>query len=182
MISKEIKWKKIDGFNNYSISNFGNVRNDKTNKILKPYITKKKYIYINIMNNNGEYYNLRVHRLVAKAFIPNPLNKPCVNHLDYNPSNNFVDNLDWVTYSENCIYSSKNISIAHKGKRKNKEHKISISKSLITNENHHIYKNGNGWLFRFRLNGIDVNKTFKIKEEAIEYRDNYFKEIDYVIK
>ncbi len=48
-----------------------------------------------------------IHRLVAEAFIPNPYNKPCINHIDCNPSNNNVKNLEWVTYSENILHAEK---------------------------------------------------------------------------
>lgn len=50
---------------------------------------------------NGEHKTWLVHRLVALTFIPNPYFRPCVNHIDGNPANNHVENLEWCTYSEN---------------------------------------------------------------------------------
>lgn len=58
-----------------------------------------------LRTKDGEYKNARVHRLVALAFIPNPEGKPQVNHLDEDPSNNHVDNLEWATNRENAEYS-----------------------------------------------------------------------------
>lgn len=69
---------------------------------LNPWANKQGYKTITI---KGKQY--RVHRLVAQAFIPNPLNKPHVNHIDCNPSNNHVDNLEWCTPKENIAHSIK---------------------------------------------------------------------------
>jgi hypothetical protein len=111
-------YKVIKGFENYSVSNLGNVRNDKKDKILKQSLTKTGYKKVNL--NNGK--TIRVHRLVAEAFIPNPDNKPCVDHIDNNRTNNNVNNLRFVSYQENNFNTSitnKNTT-GHKGIRWNK--------------------------------------------------------------
>lgn len=183
--SKEEKWEIIEEYPNYMISTLGNVKSIKTNKILKQYINKKGYVHIGL-SIKGKLHNCQVHRLVAKTFIDNPLNKPCVNHIDFNPSNNNVDNLEWVTHSENCLWSSKNISLSHKGKAKTIQHKKAIRKSMLSLENskNYIYKTKTGYMFRFRPSkNEDINKTFKTIEQAIEYKNNYFKENkEYVIE
>ena len=94
------EFRKIEGFENYSVSNLGVVRNDKKGRILK-------------QSNNDGYKVLRLndilhraHILVAKAFIPNPENKECVDHIDTNRANNNVSNLRWATPSENNYNAS----------------------------------------------------------------------------
>ena len=59
------------------------------------------------LSNNGKVRNVLVHRLIATAFIPNPENKPEVNHLDENPQNNCVSNLEWATHKENVNYGTR---------------------------------------------------------------------------
>ena len=80
-------WKVIDNFSNYEISSFGNLRNKINKYILKPNI-KSGYSITSINNNKGEKKSVRIHRLVALTFIPNPLNKETVNHKDHNKLNN----------------------------------------------------------------------------------------------
>ena len=97
---KEI-FRDIKGFEGlYQISNFGNVKSLKRNIILKPSSNGKGYLHI-ILYKNRKSKVSRIHRLVAQAFIPNPENKPQVNHIDGNKRNNNVNNLEWVTNSEN---------------------------------------------------------------------------------
>lgn len=81
------------------MSSLGRIRNDLTQGILKPWKTSG-YHKVEIWNDNGPE-RFRVHRIVAEAFIPNPANKPTVNHRDGNPINNVVKNLEWNTVEEN---------------------------------------------------------------------------------
>jgi hypothetical protein len=103
------EWKKIK-IEGYSISNTGKFRNDKTGKILKPSIGSTGYYVVNIKPNGriGKSYSLKIHRLIAEAFIPNPENKPQINHKDCNRLNNNIENLEWVTNKENNIHAIEN--------------------------------------------------------------------------
>jgi hypothetical protein len=85
------EWSTIDNYDNYEVSTLGNVRNVKTGRILKP-ACKGGYIFI-VLCNKSKGITIPIHRLVAKAFIGNPENKPQVNHKDKNRSNNNVMNL-----------------------------------------------------------------------------------------
>lgn len=93
-------WRKIKQNQNYSINEFGDVRNDLTGKLKTPFINKKNgYLTVDLWSNNKST-KATVHRLLADAFIPNPENKPTVDHKDGNRQNNSLDNLRWATYDE----------------------------------------------------------------------------------
>ncbi|RJE47691.1 hypothetical protein A7K50_03320 [Dehalobacter sp. MCB1] len=98
-------WKNIKDFDNYQISNTGLVRKD--NKIIKSF-DNKGYERILLTNGNLKSKKL-IHRLVAEHFIPNPDNKPQVNHKDLNTKNNNDWNLEWVTNKENVQHAILNI-------------------------------------------------------------------------
>lgn len=99
-------WKTIKGYEKYKISNLGEIKNSKTGRILKK--DKSRNYYEVVLSEKGKIKKYSVHRLVAEYFIPNPENKPQVNHKDGNKLNNKVDNLEWVTCSENILHSYAN--------------------------------------------------------------------------
>ena len=132
-------WRKVSEFPNYSISNQGRVRHDKRNHIRKIFIDKDGYEIV-ALQKNGKPITRRVHKLVALAFVPNPLNKPCVDHIDTNKLNNNADNLRWVTQRENCnnpltklhkVEAGKKISKARKGIKLSEETKRKISEARM---------------------------------------------------
>lgn len=161
-------WKPIKDFEGYyEVSNFGRIKalerlvennggmQKRHEKILKPDKAKRKNgeYYIVSLCKNKKIYKKLVHRIVAETFIPNPENKPVVDHIDTDPSNNFVTNLRWATAKENALnplsrinnskskighpYHSyerteeirKKLSLAKKGKPLSEEHKKKLSES-----------------------------------------------------
>lgn len=101
------EWKNVIGYEGlYEVSNKGNVRNVRRNTLLK--LSKTNYGYIQVhLYKNGIRTGLRVHRLVAEAFIPNPDNLPQVNHKDEDKTNNNVTNLEWCTVKYNTNYGHR---------------------------------------------------------------------------
>lgn len=88
----------IDGFDLYQASSDGRIYSKRTKLFLKPKITRFGYAEITLYPGQ---VSKKVHRLVAEAFIPNPDDKPQVNHIDGDKLNNHVDNLEWSTSTEN---------------------------------------------------------------------------------
>lgn len=100
-------WKKyyFEGIETeYSISTDGLVKKDTKNDYILSQSSQQDYKFVTLQIE-GKQKRMRVHRLVAETFIPNPENKPFVNHIDGNRSNNNVENLEWVTPSENTQHA-----------------------------------------------------------------------------
>jgi hypothetical protein len=145
-----MNWKTIENYPKYQISDCGLLMNSRGN-ILKPGKNCDGYLHVDLYKN-GKRKTCKIHRLVAQAFIPNPENKPQVDHIDRDPSNNHVDNLRWATSSENN--QNKGVRCTNKLGIKN----ISYDKS----QNRYVYKK--------IIQGKRVQKSFKTLEEAIEFR------------
>ena len=131
-----MRWKVIEGYSNYSISNTGIVkrnnyiridklgrRTDVKEKVLKQHLDKDGYYRVTVVKK-GKNYFVPVHRLVAKAFIPNPNNYPVINHKNEIKTDNSLENLEWCTVAYNNNY----------GGRQERVRKTSGKKVIGTNE------------------------------------------------
>ena len=113
-------WKTIENVTNYEVSDLGQIRNTKTNYILKGRLSKSGYLQVSLTDKETKKKkNYYIHRLVAIYFLENLDNKREVNHKDGNKLNNNVDNLEWVTPSENQKHRQKIL-----GKTKTSQRKI----------------------------------------------------------
>ena len=137
---------RINDWDKYVIHCIGTILTIYKNKTkeMKPYKEKDGYIRIRLCKN-GKQKNLLLHRLLALQFIPNPENKPCIDHINGVKDDNRLENLRWVTHKENSnAFTSNPVKIITKGS---------------------ITKHGNSWQWQYRMNGKKKGKTMKSKED-----------------
>ena len=110
MEDEKVEWKPVVGYENeYKVSSDGRVFALKRKYFLKPTNTVNGYFKVNLSKNN-KASNCRIHKLVAEAFIPYTENKPCIDHIDGNKTNNNASNLRWATQTENSWDTISSIS------------------------------------------------------------------------
>ncbi len=100
-------WRSIDGFINYQVSNVGRVRLSKSGRMFTPMANMKGYLFVRLRNSEGVRKNNTIHRLVAQEFLSNPENKPCVDHINRDRTNNVITNLRWATFKDNSVNKTK---------------------------------------------------------------------------
>lgn len=113
---KQEIWRNVEGYENYQVSNLGNVkslnyRNTGTEQILKPRDDTHGYLIVALFKK-GKGKNFKIHRLVAKAFLANPENFGDVNHKNEIKTDNRVENLEWCTRQYNLNYGTHNERVA----------------------------------------------------------------------
>lgn len=154
------EWEYIKGYNEkYIINTDGKLINTIKSKEVSTRISNKGYLRVNLYYKSNQYDKF-IHRLVAETFIPNPENKPCVNHIDGNKQNNNVNNLEWCTYSENEIHAYK-IGIK---RRSNKQ--MEIARDIMKKYN--ITNSKAKPIIQYDKNGCIIKKWDSIK--SAEYK------------
>ena len=142
---------EIQNYPKYLIYQDGKVQNKKTEKFLKGIDNGRGYLHVSLYHE-GKYQTRRIHILLALQFIPNPENKPHVDHIDRNNKNNDISNLRWVTPSENN---------QNKGK---------FSTNTSGHKNISYHKRRKLWVYEKMIRGHRVYRRFKTKTEALCFK------------
>lgn len=144
------------GFINYSIDKQGRVWSHTSSQYMKSQKDKDGYRVVSLVGRGGKRKSLKVHRLLAQTFIPNPENKPCVNHIDGDKANNTLSNLEWCTVQENVQHAyDEGLQEGIKGERNANSKLTEIDVLFIRH-----------WHNKFRL--IDIAEAFNVSESLIQ--------------
>jgi len=167
-------WKEIIDFENYEISNLGNVRSWKSNNIFKK--RKSPISKSQILNNSGYFYVIfykknsgthkYIHRLVSEAFIPNLKNKKEVNHINGIKTDNKVENLEWVTSSENKQHALKMglFNPALQDRKGDKNGNAKLTEAKVLHIRYFLYEN--------ILTQKQIGSLFSISKQTISFIKN----------
>jgi len=145
---------EIQGFENYLIYEDGSVFNKKRNIFKKPAINIHGYKYVNLYKNSKQK-NFTIHRLIAIHYIPNPENKREVDHINRIRTDNRIENLRWVTPSEN------------------NQNKGMASRNTSGHKNICYDKRRDRWIFSKVINKKHTRKCFKNLDDAIEFKRSF---------
>lgn len=152
------EWTTIKGYD-YFVSTYGQIENARTGELLKPNINTHGY-YIVQLYKNSKGKTITIHRLVANAFLPNPENKRCIDHINNDRLDNRLENLRYATHSENGM--NRSISSSNTSGIKG----ISWYKSI------------NKWRALIKINGKKKHiGLYKTLEEAQKARQEYANEL-----
>jgi hypothetical protein len=145
-------YKVIKGFENYSVSNLGNVKNNKTERILKSSDEGHGYLKLTLIKNKVRK-TVKVHKLVANAFLLNPEHKVCIDHINGVRTDNKMNNLRFASHSQN----SQNKSIS--------------SNNISGTTGVSFHRSTNKWCAKIGLNNKQIHiGLYETKDEAIQAR------------
>ncbi len=159
---KNEEFREISNYNSYLVSNYGRVKNKRTKKILKQDKNKDGYYRIDLYCNKIKKHK-KVHKLVAEAFLNNPMNLKCVNHKDENKLNNNINNLEFCDYSYNINYGSRNKEVSKK-----------LSKQILQiDKDNNIVKTWNSMIEIEKKLNINRGRICLCCQNKIEYIQGY---------
>ncbi|HMS92370.1 MAG TPA: NUMOD4 motif-containing HNH endonuclease [Candidatus Saccharibacteria bacterium] len=163
-------WKKIPGFDSYSISNRARVRRDapapgcKAGHILKPHLTNKGYFRVRLsLGSRDNFVRPSVHSLMATTFIGDRPHGFDINHKDGNRINNSIDNLEYVTRSQNCLDGFKRGRVSIPPKHSGSSHPQAKIDEPIARSIKTMLKSGMSAIEVARNSGISKYIIYDIK-------------------